>query len=207
MSAKSLFLGLMSIAFLSSCASSYKSIEPVTFNFSNTEIGDNVVLKYRYNILRERGNKKFAKDEDKHGVRIVAVEITNNNDFPISLGKNLKLTSGESEVPLLSPLSARSKIKQCTACYLPYALLTFMTLTTSNGNGNTTTSIPIGYVVGPVVTGLNMVKANTANKKLKDVLLDYDLLNREIRQGETITGLISIERSEFVNLKPMVTNN
>ena len=205
MSAKSLFLALISIAFLSSCASSYKSIEPVTFNFSNTEIGDNVVLKYRYNILKERGNKKFAKDEDKHGVRIVAIEITNNNDFPISLGENLKLSSGETDVPLLSPLSARSKIKQCTPCYLPYALLTFMTLQTSNGN--TTTNIPIGYVVGPVVTGLNMVRANTANKKLKEVLLDYDLLNKEIKAGETTTGLISIERSEFVNLKPVIINN
>ena len=200
MCSKQLFLALFSLVLLSSCASSYKSINPNTFEFTNTEITEDVVLKYRYNVLRERRNKKFAKDEDQNNLRLMAVEITNNSNQEILLGDNLKLYNGDSEVQLVSPLSAKSDLRQCAGCYIPYALLTLLNLNIQNGNR--ITSIPIGLVVGPLVTGANIITASNANRRLKNAMIRFDLLNKTILPGKTETGLITISTREYPALKP-----
>lgn len=198
MRALKIMLGVLSFAFLSSCASTYKSIEPSSFNFTNTEITEGVSLKYRYDVLRERGNKKFGKDEISKGVKITAVEITNHTEESMIFGKDIVLHSGETKVNLLSPLSASAKIKQCAACYIPYGLLTLLRLETGAN------SYPIGYVVGPLIMGGNMFTAYNANQKLKAVLMRNDLEGKEILPGQTIHGLISVNSGTFEALKPVV---
>ena len=196
------FLAL-AVLVLSSCASSYKSIEPSSFNFRNKELNDGVELKYEYEVLEQRGNKKFAKDETKRGLKVIAVEITNHTEETLVIGESLKFFSGESELIPLPPATVTKKINQCAACYLPYALLTLMTLNTSSGNGNVQ-SYPIGLVVGPIVTGVNIGVAASANKKLKRVLIENDIAGRSIEPGATVTGLITVGAYSFSALKPRV---
>ena len=57
-----LFLALI---LLGSCASSYKSINPKTINYVAHDLQGDLSLSYKYDILQEYGNKKYAKKEDK----------------------------------------------------------------------------------------------------------------------------------------------
>lgn len=195
----------VAVLVLSSCASSYKSIAPSTFNFSNKELNDGVELKYEYEVLEQRGNKKFAKDENSRGLKVIAVEITNHTEETIVVGESLRFYSGDSELIPLPPATVARRINQCAACYLPYVLLTLLTLNTSGSNG--VQSYPIGLAVGPIVTFGNMGVAASANKRLKRELIKNDIFGKSIEPGVTITGLISVGTYSFSAMKPRVKRN
>jgi hypothetical protein len=55
-------------------------------------------------------------------------------------------------------------------------------------NGDDSKSIPIGLVIGPAVAGGNVAVSATANKRFRQELIDYDILEREIKNGETFYG-------------------
>jgi len=72
---------------LSGCAASYKPIYPVSLNYDSHQSEDGVELSYKYDVLRQNGNKKYAKKEDKKGVKLVALKITNNTQSVVNIGK------------------------------------------------------------------------------------------------------------------------
>lgn len=192
----------LSIFFLlSSCASSYRTIEPTNLNYvSSTETGD-VKLEYKYNLL----TKKYFKKELKKGVRLAAVKITNNSNKDYVFGKNLKLTySNGNQINLIENNRVYSMLKQGAPIYLLYLLLTPMNLyttETNNGFTETTSSTPIGLVVGPGLAAGNMIAAGSANKKFKNELENYDLMGKTIKKGETKYGIIAINSNSSESLK------
>ena len=193
---------LSSISFflLNGCASSFKTIDPRGAYYTNKQTSDSVEFSYQYDILRYKGNKKYAKKEDKKGIKVVAVKITNNTGNELVLGENFSIYSGEREIFLLDPSIVHKQLKQGVAIYLLYLPLTFTTFNTytSTGNGRVTVnSTPIGYAIGPGITLLNMIKAGSANTNLKNELAIYRLTNRKISSGETVYGLISFQDYTF----------
>jgi hypothetical protein len=74
----------------------------------------------------------------------------------------------------------------------------YTTSTNSNGYTEQTSSFPIGIIIGPGIAGGNMLAASSANKKFKQDLLDYNLLGKKIKPGETVYGLLGI-RSKIYN--------
>jgi hypothetical protein len=190
---KKLFLKtvILTVAFsLVGCAASYKPINPATINYVVHDFQDGIGFSYKYDVLRENGNKKYAKKEDKKGVRLVAVKVTNNTDTVIKVGDNYVFYSGQNQIIPMEPLAVKSSIKQIVPGYLPYLLLTFLQL-----NVNTPTSsdtYQVGYIVGPAVTLGNMLMASSSNTKMLEELNIYNILNREIKQGETVYGIIGI---------------
>ena len=95
-----LFLALI---LLGSCASSYKSINPKTINYVAHDLQGDLSLSYKYDILQEYGNKKYAKKEDKKGVRVVAIRLTNNTDRIINVAQDVAFYSGESQIFPMEP--------------------------------------------------------------------------------------------------------
>lgn len=68
---------------LFSCASRYKMIEPESINYLSVKEDKGVKFEYKYDLL----SKKYAKKEEKKGVKIVAVKVTNNSGSDLKLVK------------------------------------------------------------------------------------------------------------------------
>jgi hypothetical protein len=185
------------ICMLSSCAASYKRINPG--NLKYPYLADST-FSYQYNVLQRAGNRKLSKKEAKSHMRVVAVKIVNNTGQTLEYRKNFRLYSGNNEVSLLSPVVASAGIKQMAGFHLFYLFLTPMQLEVGESG-----SIPIGLVLGPGIALGNMFVASGANKRFREELLDNDLENRAIAPGESFYGLITINDNGFVPLSFKLT--
>ena len=95
-------------------------------------------------------------------------------------------------------------LKQSSASYLWYLLLTPMNLYTNqtqNGFTRQTSSTPIGLVIGPGLAGGNMIAAGSANTKFEKDLLEYNINGVTIKKGETVSGLIGIRSDDYNSIK------
>ena len=76
---------LISATLLAGCAGSFKSINPSSFQYTTQAENSDAELFYKYDVLRERENKKYSRKELKAGVRIIAVRITNTTGKTITV--------------------------------------------------------------------------------------------------------------------------
>jgi hypothetical protein len=173
--------GLISVAIillLTSCAASYRKINPPN-------------LKY---------------PEIKGHMNVVAVKIYNNTGQPLEYGKNYRIYSGNQEANLLGPEITADIIKQKAGFHFFYLLFlptTFNTASgTSSSSGSTlrTSSFPIGLIIGPALAIGNYAVAATANKRFKEELLDYDIERKVIAPGETVYGLVTVRENGLLPL-------
>ena len=192
----------IAISSLTNCASSYKMIQPKSINYVSSNENSNVELQYRYELL----HKKYIKKELKKGIKLVAIKITNNSNKNLIFGKDIVLTyENDSEIYLVENKQDYNLLKQSPLSYLWYLLLTptnlFTTETNSSGIEETTSSTPIGLLLGPGLALGNMVAADAANKKFKTELLDYNIKGTVITKGETQYGLIGIQTNSYDSIK------
>lgn len=191
-------LFLLGIVSLTSCASGYKMIEPKSINYISKNENDDVKLEYKYDLLK----KKYAKKEDKKGIKLVAVKITNNSDRDLMLGRDLNLVYENGRtIHILEDEKVFKALKQSPASHLFYLLLTPVTFNTTDSNGYTTISFPIGVIIGPGLAGGNMIAAGSANKKFKHEIQEYNIYGSVIKKGETKYGLIGIQADTYDALK------
>ena len=197
-------LRLIFIAFIgifTSCAATYKKINPRNLNYPLTE--NDSAFSYQYHVIRRAGNRKLAKKEDKARMRVVAVKIYNNTGQTLEYGKNFGIFTGNTEINLYSPAIASENIRQTAPLYLLYLLLTPMQFNVTTENSSNST--PIGLFIGPALALGNMAVAATANKRFKEELIEYDLFNRPIANGEIVYGLITLNENGFLPLTLKMT--
>ena len=190
------FLGILLLCL--SCASTYKNIDPETLGYSTYSEEDGIRFSYQTNVLQNSGNRKYVKKENRSGVSVLAVKITNNTPESIIFNEDVVLQSGMNTYGLLTPDQISSVIKQNSASYLLFLLLIPMKLTVSN-NGETS-EYSIGYAVGPGIALGNLAMAAKANSNFNNELMEYSLINKEIRSGETVYGLVGIRDYNFGSL-------
>lgn len=175
------------------CAAHYSSINPPSLTYAAHDLQDGVKLSYKYDVLRESGNKKYARKEYRRGIKLIAIEITNLTDTTINVERDIRFYSGGEPIIPLRPNMIHRLIGQSVLSYLPYILLTSIKLNVTMDNSSATTDVyPIGYVLGPGVTIGNMVRAAAANRRFRYELNTYDILNTSIPKGETVYGLIGV---------------
>ena len=195
-----LILVLSCAFYLTSCASGYKHIQPENLNYNSQKSQkDGVSLEYKYDLLP----KKYAKKERKSDVRLVAFGVTNNTDRQLIFGRDFKLAfESGGNVVSLSKEKTFKELKQQGAWHLLYLLLTTVNLQTyeSNGRSTSTTTIPVGLVIGPGLAGYNLIKAGSANKKFKKDLEKYDLNDATLNPGEEKFGLMGIRADGYDSL-------
>jgi hypothetical protein len=195
-SQKSIFF-LLVIVMLESCASGYKVINPASLNYQSQSIDKVVSFDYKYDVLSNR----YAKKELKNGIKLVAVKVTNNAERDLVFGKDIKLSYTNNTAPVVvESAQVYAELKQGVAIYLLYLLLTPATLNSSS-NGAQTSSVPVGYAIGPGLSLGNMIAANSANSNFHKELLQYDLAGTIIKKGQTIYGLIGIRSGSPEALK------
>ena len=196
---------LIFVLFMSGCAASYKAINPTQLYYTAHSSRDSIQISYKYNVLQEKGDKKFAKKEAHKDIQLIAIKLTNKTGEIINLRKNVDLYAGDKPIFPMAPVDVKNKIRQIVPAYLPYLLLTFVTVIFDNRYSSV--SVPVGIVVGPGVTAGNMAIAATANKRLLHELSDYNILDRDINPGETVYGIIGVQHSGFGPITARLKNN
>ena len=197
MNSQKIFLFSFLLFLFTGCASGYKVINPDKLNYSSRADDKSVVLEYKYGLLTQR----YARKETNNGLKLVAVKITNNCGKDIIFGKDIKLTyTGGNELAIQDEKQVYNTLKQGWAGYLLYLLLTPAKLTTTS-NGEQTSSIPLGYAIGPGLAIGNIVAAGSANENFKNELLKYNISGTVIKNGETVFGLIGVKSDSFDALK------
>ena len=192
---------MMVVALFSNCASGYQTINPSSLNYRSNSSDKGVLLEYKYDLL----DKKYRKKELEKDVRLVAIKITNNSDRDLQFGKDIRLTYTEGgELYIMDNNKIFSSLKQSPASYLWYLLLTplqFVKNESANGYPTSSSSTPIGLVVGPGLAGGNMIAASSANTKFEKDLLNYNVNGKIIKKGTTVSGLIGIRSDDYDVIK------
>jgi len=189
-------LAILFIFFLNGCASVYKPINPPLINYTSHDLKDGVSISYKYDVLTEKGNRKYAKKENYKRVKVVSVKITNNTDNIINIGQDFVFYSGDKQIYPLEPIVVKKLLKQSTPSYILYFLLTPLKLNIISTNSYETNSVEtysIGYALGPGIALGNMLVAGTANTNFENELYNYNIFNRNIEKGETVYGIIGLK--------------
>ncbi|MGB3775557.1 MAG: hypothetical protein WA951_09900 [Leeuwenhoekiella sp.] len=194
------FLGVFLIT-LNSCASRYTTIEPQQLNYISNDTQRDVKLEYKYELL----SKKYAKKEDKKGIKVVAIKITNNSENDFRFGDDLRVTyENGNEVFIMENDKVFKRLKQKPATHLFYLLLSPINIYYSDNSDpfqNDSKSFPVGLIIGPGITATNMIISASANKKFKNELLQYNINGTIIKSGETKYGLIGIKSDTYDALR------
>ena len=192
------FVLLIVILLLSSCASSYKQIIPSYVNYNNDVTENGIEMAFKYDVLKETGNKKYAKKEFKNDISLVVLKITNHTDSEIIFGQNVALFSDNKIIDPVAPSVVRKTLQQSVFSYLPYLLLTPLRfefqVNQVSGRFN------FGFLLGLGLTGGNILVANSANKGFQRNIDAYDLRNKIIPAGETVYGIVGIRGRGFAPL-------
>jgi len=131
----------------------------------------------------------------KNNLNLVAVKITNHTGHDINPMTDAIFYINNKPANFVDQSITEKKIKQGVPIYLLYLLLSPVTLTTNNTSTEGTpksSSFPIGLIIGPALTGTNMIVAGTANKNFKDEIEKYNL-NKQVHDGQTIFALVAFE--------------
>lgn len=187
---------------LNSCASGYKSIDPKNINYVSKNVNNDVTLEYKYDLL----DNKYAKKEKNNTVKLIAIKVTNNSDMDMVFGRDIILNyENDATLYLMEKETIYRTLKQSPASYLWYLLLSpiqiYKTETNTYNNPGTTSSFPVGLIVGPGIAGGNMIVASSANKKFNTDLNDYNINGKTIKKGETVYGLVGIKSNNFDAIK------
>lgn len=197
-----LLIVVVSLPILTGCASTYKTMNLNGLNYTSKSVQKDVLLEYKYELL----SKKYKKKELAKGIRLVAVKITNNSAKDLIFGSAIKLVFDDGTSPyIMENEILYTRLKQNTASYLWYLLLSPLQLrkTEITGTRIETNSTPIGLLIGPGLALGNMITSSSANEKLKQDLLNYNINGTTIKAGKSISGLIGIRSDAYnaINIK------
>ncbi len=186
---------LILVFLLAGCATGYKPINPQSIHYPSYDLQNGINFSYKYDVLGEQGNKKYAKKEVANEIRIVAVSLTNISDSAFNIGTQVDFFVGSKRVFLMDPMDVKNAIKQNMDQFLLYLLISGVYIKLDNGGGSKV--YPVGLIFGPLLTLDNMVTAASANKKLLEELIRYNLSDKIIRKGETVYGIISFQGTGY----------
>lgn len=197
---------LVMLMVFTSCASSYRSIHPQIVNYTNETVTDSVKFSYKYDVLSDSRNKKYAKKEKKYNTKIVAVKLVNNSNSTLDFKTNIHLLAGDKLMTPVTQDTLYDEFKQPVAAYILYLLLTPIHKGSVNLNGPSDI-FPFGFILGPGLAGLNMLIAANANKNFKYELEKYNINAQKIPPGETVYGLIGIGVDDYLPLTVKVVKH
>lgn len=170
-----------------SCASSYRQINPMRLTYQDVVTSDEMELEYKYSVLRQAGNKKYARKADDKNIKIVGIKFTNLTDADIHFGNDLDVYADDQKITPLLPDVVRKEVKQVSGLYMLWSLF-WITFTKCENDDCSITPIPIGLLIG---IG-NTAGASGANKSFNRELEYHNMMNKTVKPGQTVKGLLIV---------------
>jgi hypothetical protein len=184
--------------FLYSCATSYHPLNPSEISYGSKSEKSEVELYYRYDVMAAARNGRQTNKELRNDIKIVALKIYNNTPQQITIGENAKFYGDGKELSTVPLTILKRRMKQGTIPYLGYLLLSPLKFSYEKDGGAKTVQIFGGAIIGGALAAGNIWVASKANAKLKKDLEAYSLMGKNILPGETVYGLIAIQKSGYV---------
>tara|TARA_B110001469_G_C9561191_1_gene278378 strand:- start:60 stop:1040 length:981 start_codon:yes stop_codon:yes gene_type:complete len=189
---KSIIIFVFIIIF-SSCASSFKTINPENQEFSHRIETKALTVEYNPNILKHSKNTRFQKKANKKNISFIVGKFTNNSSDTLNLGENVIFNIEKKSIN-----ESYSKLKQRPWTYF-LALISAGFTISSQGNSGYLGINPLALIYSIP----NSIIATIANKKMKKEFKKYDLKNITVPPNESKYGLISYnnKNSESLNIE------
>lgn len=109
------FLSVLFAVSLLGCAPMYHPIQPLGLRFDTTpaELANGQVsISYRYNVLKESRNRRYAKEERFNGVSLIGIRIDNNSNDTLYFPDDITVFAGRDTLYLLTEWETREIIRQ-----------------------------------------------------------------------------------------------
>ncbi|RTL57534.1 MAG: hypothetical protein EKK37_15980 [Sphingobacteriales bacterium] len=187
--------------FLFSCATKYYPINPTQVTYGNKAEKSDVDFYYRYDVMAAAKNGRQILKEIRNDIKIVAVKIYNSSNQQITIGENAKFYEGDKELQVVPTDILKRRMKQGVIPYLGYLALSPITFSYEKDGGAKTVQIFGGAIVGGTLAAANMWNASKANAKLKKNLDTYSIIGKNVLPGETVYGLIALQRVGYIPLQ------
>ena len=160
------------------CASNYRLIQPETLSFDSAQdtlVGQKLAINWRYDVLKEAGNRSYARMERKQEVSLLALRLFNSGEDTLAFPESVVITDGSG---LLWPLPMEE------------AAEVFIQRTREPGEGAVEVEGGHGIILAAGL--VNLAKGLNANIRFVKELDAHYLVGRDIPPGSTVTGLLAL---------------
>ena len=165
------------------CAASYHPIQPDTLAFA--ALPDSLAqlpvnFAFRYHVLKDAGNRKYAKKEKRHGISLLALRIVNDGPDTLSFPQDFYVLGPSGQVNIL------------------WADMVYDRLLQDKFQQKAGLEVPIGRGFGDAVVnnaGLGIKRSieRSANEKFGQELGSFYLAPCYIAPGVTMVGLVGLK--------------
>jgi len=179
------------------CANSYKSITPNTITYQNEQKNNGLAFSYQYNVLDLNNNSRNAKKELKQNIYLLAVKLVNDSQKSIFIDKDVLFKVKDSIIVPLEVNILHKKLKQNQWSHLLLGLIALPGVQTTCTKGQCSSRLLIPIPIGMPFGITNMIIASKANFKFKKELKKFNIINKEIKPGEQVYGLMGVYNPWF----------
>ncbi len=169
------------------CGASYQTIEPATVPFDQFQGdpgGGRAAIAWRYNVLKEAGNRYQARKERQRGVSLLALNIVNNSPGMLLFPEDVWIIAGADTLEPLTIQQVDEALRRTTAEDEPGV---------------------VEVDAGPLMAlGSGLFKINKQvrdNLRLARELDAHYLQGRRISPGNSVSGLLALPVAPGTGLK------
>lgn len=182
---------LIFITIITSCASSFKTLNPENQEFSHKVETKELIVEYNPKLLEHSKNTRFQKKIDRKKVSFIVGKFTNKSSDTLNLADDVIFNIENKSVN-----ESYSKLKQKPWTYFLALISAGFTISSEGSSGS------LGVNPFALIYSIpNSIVATIANKKMKKELNKYNLKNINVPPNESKYGLISYDTKDTDNLK------
>jgi hypothetical protein len=163
------------------CAAPYHFIEPQLVNFS-TASADTLAnrrgeIAWRYHVLADAGNRKYAKKEARSGISLLAVRVRNGSADTVFFPESVLMFAGRDTLQPLTMEAAGEALRQ----------------TTAEDGGQGVVEVEVDAPLANLAVDIfNIATQEKANLRFVKELQEFYLVPSYVAPGQTVAGLLAL---------------
>jgi hypothetical protein len=172
--------------FFTGCASNYHFIEPLKLDFqqpTDTLTGGLVQITWRYNVLKDAGNRRYARKEKRNRVSLLALRIDNRSADTLRFPEDFLVST---DSVLLEPLLLEEAGEALSQTFVE-----------DNPAADVDAGTTLDFITGLFNTGIQL----KANLRFAKEMMEYYLVYSDIMPGSVVVGLVALPVKSGAPLK------